>query len=50
MYKCLKINLNIILYRLAYDDETEINWLYIDITIDILFMIDIIINFILPYE
>lgn len=36
--------------RLAFDDETNINWFYADIITDCLFFVDIIINFMLAYE
>lgn len=36
--------------RLAFDDETNINWFYIDIIVDSLFFVDIYINFTKAYE
>jgi len=36
--------------RLAFDEETKINWLWVDIIIDSIFFTDILINFNLAYE
>ena len=36
--------------RMAFDDETLIDWFWVDITIDIIFITDIFINFNSAYE
>ncbi len=36
--------------RLAFDDESGINWLYVDLTIDSIFWTDIIVNFLTAFE
>jgi len=36
--------------RLAFDDESGINWFYVDIIIDSLFISDILVNFFSAFE